>query len=61
MLDVHKNIRFDEAEKNMIIHPVADGIDLKLVPYDFLKNIKLLSLRPKDLLDIAKLEELRNK
>ena len=58
---VHKNIRFDEAEKNMIIHPVADGIDLKLVPYDFLKNIKLLSLRPKDLLDIAKLEELRNK
>jgi hypothetical protein len=57
---VHKNINFDEAEKKSIIHPVSPEAELKLVPYDFLKDIKLRSTRSKDLYDIARLEEIRN-
>ena len=57
---VHKNISFDEAEKNMIVHVTDSGVNMNLVPYDFLKDIKLRSSRPKDLWDIARLEELRN-
>jgi hypothetical protein len=58
---VHKNISFDEAEKNMTVHTTDNGLNMNLVPYDFLKDIKLRSSRPKDLWDIARLEELRNK
>lgn len=58
---VHKNISFDEAEKNMVIYKTESGMNMHLVPYDFLKDIKLRSSRPKDLWDIARLEELRNK
>jgi hypothetical protein len=57
---VHKAISFDEAEKKMIIYKTDNGMNMKLVPYDFLKDIKLRSSRPKDLWDIARLEELRN-
>lgn len=56
---VHKNILFDDAEKEMIIHTIDNGIQLKLVPYSFLKDIKIRSQREKDLWDIAKLEEFR--
>ena len=49
-----------EAEKNMSVHVTDSGVNMKLVPYDFLKDIKLRSTRPKDLWDIARLEELRN-
>lgn len=58
---VHKKISFDEAEKGMIIHPIGNGVELRVVPYEYLKEIKLRSTRPKDLWDIARLEELRNK
>jgi hypothetical protein len=34
---------------------------MNIVPYDFLKDIKLRSTRQKDLFDIARLEEIRNK
>ena len=57
---IHKNVDFAEAEKGMIIHNVGDGVEIKLIPYSFLKDIKLLSRREKDLWDIARLEELRN-
>lgn len=57
---VHKNVSFDNAEKEMIIHPIGEGVEIKMVPYEFLKDIKLRSSRPKDLWDIARLEELRN-
>jgi len=57
---VHKNVSFDSAEKEMIIHPVGEDADLIFVPYNFLKDIKLRSTRPKDLWDIARLEELRS-
>ena len=58
---VHKNISFDEAEAKSINHSIAPDIELKMVPYDFLKDIKLRSSRQKDLFDIARLEEIRNK
>jgi hypothetical protein len=57
---VHKNISFDDAEKNMTVHPLSAEIKLQMISYDFLKEIKLLSTRPKDLWDVARLEELRN-
>ncbi|MFI5186729.1 MAG: hypothetical protein ACHQF0_08400 [Chitinophagales bacterium] len=57
---VHKNIVFDSAEKEMVIHSIGEGVELKIVSYDFLKDIKLRSSRPKDQWDIARLEELRN-
>jgi hypothetical protein len=56
---IHKHIPFDEAEKQMVIHTVGEGIKLNFVPYNFLKDIKLRSSRPKDLFDVARLEELR--
>jgi len=58
---VHRQISFDDAENKCIIHPLSDDLELKIVSYDLLKDIKLRSSRPKDLFDIARLEELRNK
>jgi hypothetical protein len=58
---VHRDIDFDNAEKNKEIFEITPGILMNIVPYDFLKNIKLRAARPKDLFDIARLEELRKK
>jgi hypothetical protein len=58
---VHRQLSFDEAEKSMIVHNAGEGLELKMVPYHFLKEMKLRSSRPKDLFDIARLEELLNK
>ena len=58
---VHKNISFEDAEINMILHTVGENIMIKMVSYDFLKDIKLRSSRAKDLYDISSLESLRNK
>lgn len=57
---VHRDISFDDAEKEIIIHQAEEDIELRLVSYDFLKDIKLRSRRDKDLWDVARLEELRN-
>jgi hypothetical protein len=57
---VHKNIVFDDAEKEMIIHHTKEGVELKMISYSFLKDIKLRSKRDKDLWDISKLETLLN-
>ena len=57
---IHKNIDFNKAEENAIVHHMENGPELKLVPYNFLKDIKLRSRREKDTWDIARLEELRN-
>jgi len=56
---IHRNVSFDEAEKEKVVHLIEPGIELKLVPYTFLKDIKLRSSRPKDLWDVARLEELQ--
>jgi hypothetical protein len=58
---VHHSISFDEAEKNKSTLEIQPGIFMHFVPYDFLKDIKLRSARPKDLWDIARLEELKDK
>jgi len=34
--------------------------EIKVVPYEFLEEVKLRSTRPKDQWDIARLEELQN-
>jgi hypothetical protein len=57
---VHKNISFDEAEKSRLIYVTESGVNMNLVPYEFLKDMKLRSSRQKDLWDVARLEELRN-
>ena len=57
---VHPAISYDEAEKNKSFFEIQPGIVMQFVPYDYLKDIKLRSARPKDLWDIARLEELRN-
>ena len=58
---LHHALKFDEAEKIMTIHKLNDSVELKLVSYDVLIQTKLRSHRPKDLEDISKLEQLRNK
>ena len=50
---VHKNILFNDAEKEMVIHKMDNGIQMNLVPYTFLKDMKIRSRRNKDLWDIA--------
>lgn len=57
---VHKDLSFDEAEKEMQIHDTGNGINFNMVPYDFLKDMKLRAHRDKDLWDISQLEKLRN-
>ena len=57
---LHHSLSFDEAEKKMAVHKLNDDIELKLVSYESLKEVKLLSLRPKDPWDISQLEKLRN-
>ncbi|MBX9784058.1 MAG: hypothetical protein K2X48_12285 [Chitinophagaceae bacterium] len=58
---VHKNISFDAAERELEIHFTEEGVEIKMVSYDFLKDIKLRSGRPKDIGDITMLEKLRDK
>jgi len=57
---VHHSISYIEAEKNKNIFEILPGLFMNLVPYEFLKDMKLRSHRDKDLWDIAQLEKLRN-
>ena len=56
---IHKDVDFNKAEEKAIVHQMENKTELKLIPYDFLKDIKLRSKREKDIWDIARLEELR--
>jgi hypothetical protein len=58
---VHHNISFEDAEKNKVVFEIEPDLFMNLVSYDFLKEIKLKAGRDKDLWDVARLEELRNK
>jgi hypothetical protein len=58
---IHHKLNFDEAEKAMIVHRLNNDIRLCIVPYIYLREMKLLSTRAKDLWDIARLDELRNR
>ncbi len=58
---LHDRLHYDEAEKNIVVHKLSDELNINFVPYDFLKDIRLFSTRGKDLFDVARLEEFRNK
>lgn len=58
---VHQAIDFDMAEKNMDTFEIEPGLLMNIVSYEFLKDIKLKSMREKDLFDIAQLEKARQK
>lgn len=58
---VHFSLSYDEAETKMAIYEIMPGIFINLTPYDFLINMKSLSRRDKDLWDIARLDEFKNK
>ena len=58
---VDDKISFDEAEQGKVIFEFEDGLSINFVPYDFLKLMKLKAARDKDLWDVARLEEIRNK
>ncbi len=57
---VHRSISYSEAEKEKKIFEIQPGIFLNIVPYEVLKEMKLLSHREKDMFDIARLEEMKN-
>ena len=57
---VHHSISFNEAEKNKTVFEIQENIFLNIVPYEVLKEMKLLAYRDKDLFDVARLEEIRN-
>lgn len=56
---LHAQLNFDDAESNSVTHVIGNAIEIKMVPYDFLVELKLRSTRPKDLWDVARLDELR--
>jgi len=64
MLDVltivHRSLSFDDAEKQKNVYEIQPGVWMNIVPYEILKEMKLLSHREKDMFDIARLEEIRN-
>ena len=57
---VHHSIDYYEAEKNKNILESLPGLIMHVVPYDYLKDMKLRSHIDKDLWDISQLEKLRN-
>lgn len=58
---VHPSISFDDAEKDKISFQIDESVIINFVPYNFLKDMKLRAARDKDLFDIAKLEEIKEK
>ncbi len=58
---VHFSISFDEAESRKNVYEIIPGIFINLTPYNFLIDMKLKSRREKDLWDVAKLDEIKNK
>jgi len=58
---VHFSLSFDEAEAKKETFEITPGISINLIPYDFLINMKLKTRREKDLWDVARLDEIKNK
>ncbi len=58
---VHHSISYDEAEENKNVFEISPGLFMNLVPYIFLKEMKLFARRDKDLWDISQLEKLRTR
>ena len=51
---------YEEAEKSKNVFEILPGLHMNVVPYDYLKDMKIRAHRDKDLWDIAQLEKLRN-
>jgi hypothetical protein len=58
---VHPNVSFDDAEQVMIKHDIGNRINLNVVDYGFLRKMKILTHRPQDWADVARLDELKKK
>lgn len=58
---VHRALSYEEAEKEKQVFEIEEDLFLNIVPFHFLREMKLRSTRPEDLFDIARLEELRTK
>jgi hypothetical protein len=58
---VHYDILYEEAEKEKDVFEVEKGLFMNFVSYKVLKEMKFRTHRDKDLFDIARLEEIRNK
>lgn len=58
---VHHSLSFDEAYLNKEVFQITPDIAMNVIPYNFLKEMKLLARRPKDIWDITQLEKLRKK
>ena len=57
---VHHQLSFDEAFEQRNNFEVKEGLFMQIVPYNYLKEMKLRTGREKDYFDIARLEELKN-
>ena len=57
---VDNTFSFDEAEKKLATFEITEGVFMNLVPYDYLIQMKLKARRPKDFIDVAELNKLRN-
>lgn len=58
---VHYALSYDDADKQKQVFEIEPGLFLYIVPYHFLKDMKLRAGRDKDFFDVARLDELRNK
>jgi hypothetical protein len=56
---VHHSLSFDKSYLNKEVFQITPDIVMHVVPYDFLKEMKLLARRPKDIWDVSQLEKLR--
>lgn len=55
------SLSYCDAEKNKVVHEIIPELFIPFTPYDFLIDMKLKSRRDKDLWDIARLHELKDK
>ncbi len=58
---VHKDIDFFLAQKEMRTFFLVENVQVNVVSYEFLKDMKTRAKRFKDLEDISKLEEIRSR
>ncbi len=57
---IHHTVIFEEAQKKRLQTLVQNEINIYFVAYDFLINMKAISRRPKDILDITELNRIKN-
>jgi hypothetical protein len=58
---VHHSLSFDKAYLEKEVFQITDDISMNIVPYSFLRDMKLFARRPKDILDLTELEKIKKK